>query len=396
MNSQLIAKDIENDTGYPVSLTEKRIQGIFSSEYGIVLSMDNLELRVVRIGVCNVGLTYKVMESMKKSIEKSNNKTLYGSGVNVSINTCYGTSALKTGRLTNSTKPVKLPKNDKSVSFDALVMECDNLLDIETKITTTYEKWKTDKIYTKVKTKKLINKAWEPTSKEIKAVNDETIGIIATIILCIKSYFHHVKQKQYCDDEYEIVTELVKNKTIHADMSDDELKLCFLKESYVTTIDNLNQKLELIQTRIKDQRDSHLNDKAQVKDNSDLFSNSNDVIDKIDKSIKKLDLSYDKLQDKKSDINKTLNKYIGENGYIDQKEKEIKKLKLAQELSDRISKNLHQSLEITYSVDVLVDTIIPGIKQLLSFRIPELIDSIDFEHDKESIFLNEKSSMIAD
>ena len=52
--------------------------------------------------------------------------------------------------------------------------------------------------------------------------------------------------------------------------------------------------------------------------------------------------------------------------------------------------NFAVTLEITTNVDLLADTIIPGIKQLMSFKIPELIDKVNHECDKQKILLEIK------
>ena len=85
-----------------------------------------------------------------------------------------------------------------------------------------------------------------------------------------------------------------------------------------------------------------------------------------------------------------MEEYFGVGGYISQKENEIERIKKAQILSDRMQKNFHTTLEITKNVDVLTDTIVPGIKKLMRFNLPELIENINEQCDKESALLEIK------
>ena len=164
-------------------------------------------------------------------------------------------------------------------------------------------------------------------------------------------------------------------------------KFQFLKESYTGTIANLNTRLDLVQTRISDQVRTHQKDREQIGEYSDLFGDTTDIVNKIDSAISDLQSSSDKLSSKKADINKSLQEYIGESGIIAQKEREIKRLKLAQELSDRMKTNFHTTMEITHNVDVLTDTIIPALKQIMSLKIPELIEQVNYKCDSETAYL---------
>ena len=262
-------------------------------------------------------------------------------------------------------KQYKKPDNDvfkreseKSVeTFDKIIMQCDNMLDFETEIENMFFRWLEQQKNVKIKI--------------------ENQGVISKLRLFFYELFFYVEKKP----------EVIRNR----DMVDENLKLEFLKEYYSETIKSLNGRLDLIKDKIQNQISSHTVDKEEIIEYGDIFSKTDEILNKIDSAIENLNSSYSKVSEKKAEINKTLKKYLGKNGYIVQKEKEINRLKIAKKLSSRMEKNFQTTLEITKNVDVLTETIIPGIKQLMSYKIPELIDKVNFECDKERAFLNIKS-----
>jgi hypothetical protein len=301
-----------------------------------------------------------------------------------------------------------LISDTKDLSFDTLILECDEMLDIESGIKERFEKWKKGDKLDKLKSKYVIVEkfkdfvvrlpVWMFTVSLILFVisffNTEGIGkipwFIATSIANITFIFltkNSIKKPNITENKSEIVN-------INHNRTDDELKLIFLKESFVGTIHNLNTKLDSIKQIITDQQKKHKDDKEEILRYKDMFDNTEIIIAKIDRSVKNLDESYEKISEKKAKLNAALDEYIGVNGYISRKEKELNDLKIAHELSARMEANFNETLNITKSVDVLTETIIPGIKQLMSYKIPELIEKVNLETDTERIFLNEKVSII--
>lgn len=288
-------------------------------------------------------------------------------------------------------------------TFDSLIMECQNTLSIETEINKRYKQWLNK---SKVKRPKL--------SKILK----ESFYLIPCLISIYGIYFFFKLALNYPIKEDirfllfmffvgclttvlgfstgELFKRWSKLNIKHwffpeqPTTDNEELKFQFLKDAYVNTIDELNKKLNLIKEKITDQINAHTKDELSISEFSDIIENIEEPLVKIKQAINSLKNSYEKVTDKQREINEVLNEYIGENGYIAKKEKEIQRIKNAQELSERMKHNFAVTLEITTNIDLLADTIIPGIKQLMSFKIPELINKINYECDKQKVLLEIK------
>lgn len=294
---------------------------------------------------------------------------------------------LYTNTKSHTTKPTQ--------SFDSIIMECQDMLSVETEVKKRYEEW-----------------LGGGKSKYSLEINQEhksgVLSLLASVLVLVSSLILGILSLLFEFDgrvpmtfgvisfvsglawaglgdfwKYFSIKDRVKPKQNPSEAS----KFQFLKDSYSGTIKNLNQRLELVQDKISNQIETHRKDKRQIEECRDLFDDVSDVINKIDSALCELNKSSKNLSEKKVEINKALNDYIGENGYIAEKEREIERIKIAQELSERIKTNFKETLEITKSVDVLADVIIPGIKQLMSLKIPELIDKVNYECDKEKAFL---------
>lgn len=288
-------------------------------------------------------------------------------------------------------------------SFDQIIMECQDMLSVETEVKKAYEKWLgNEKVKTKYRPYLEIS-CLEHFRSELKrgilyipcgiilggisagvwslySVIPGGIAVLLLIFGLVEMWYHW--------GEFKIG--IRKTKSGNSQQPTEHNKFQFLKESYVGTIQKLDNRLNLVKSKINAQIEAHTQDKEQVLQYQDMFDETDSVIHKIERAISSLRESHDKVSEKKAELHKTLNDYIGENGYISQKEKELERIKVAQELSDRMQANFGKTLEIVKNVDVLADVIIPGIKQLMEFKIPELIENVEFECDKERVMLGIK------
>jgi len=282
--------------------------------------------------------------------------------------------------------------NKSNQSFDSIIMECQDMLSIEDEVQKKYEEWLGGPTESKVKID--FNKDVIPAvmyglmslSLGFFTYLGDSFGFTTgagVVVLSTLSGLSALFCTVILVDNYNKTHKKPKTKNKPSESS----KFQFLKESYSGTIKNLNERLELVQDRISQQIKTHRHDREQVQEYSDILGDTTSVIIKIDGAILSLTKSSDKLSKKKAEINKSLNEYIGESRVIAQKEREIERLKVAQELSDRMKTNFHTTMEITKSVDVLTDLIMPGLKQLMSLKIPELIEKVNFECDKERVLL---------
>jgi hypothetical protein len=297
------------------------------------------------------------------------------------IETVYGMERQK--RLSKEERkktPVKT-KATSSVSFDGLIMECDNLLDIETSVLGKYKEWVKSETQTIIKitekVKKLIPvERFTFYQKIIRAVFGDSVGPFEYI---------------------EVSEEKIEPNKKYAGKTEDELMLIFLRDAYIGTIEHLNIKLDEAKDIIEEKRRTLKDRKEKIKSFKNLYKNKEqieEVLSKYDLNIASLDMRFDKISDRKNDLNEALDTYLGEDGYISQKESEIEQLKLAQELSNEIEDDFNTTLEVINNADILADTIVPGIKKLMSYRIPELVDHANFNADKERVFLEKKTSML--
>lgn len=300
--------------------------------------------------------------------------------------------------------------SDKSPQlFDDIIMECQDMISVETGVKKAYEKWLTGD---KVKIRPYIEMTCSDRFKSelrrgiiclpisifsfvvfvssfVSFVSFEYFpkwSIIPGILFAVVSICTGVNaifEMRFHKGQYRIGIKRTGKKR----KADENSKFQFLKESYQGTIQKLNIRLEDVLLRINEQIQAHQRDKKEILENSDLFDNTDQVIIKIDVAISELRESEEKVILKQGDIKRTMNEYLGENGYISQKEKEIERIKKAQEISERMQKNFDTTLEIVKNVDVLTDAIIPGIKQLMEFKIPELIRDVEFKCDKERVLL---------
>ena len=290
--------------------------------------------------------------------------------------------------------------NKSNQSFDSIIMECQDMLSIEDKVQEKYEEW----LGGEKKPPELVldltcSEQFKTGLRKSLKLFFIPIAMIPTLLIYnhisymlfvgfinVLNGFTYGFDALYHWNEWKIKIVKGSKKSKHSESS----KFQFLKESYSGTINNLNERLELVQNRISEQIKVHRHDREQIQEYSDLLGDTSEAINKIHHALRDLHKSSKKLSEKKVEINKSLNEYIGESGVIAQKEKEIERLKIAQELSDRMKTNFHTTMEITKSVDVLTDVIIPGLKQLMSLKIPELIEKVNFECDKERVLLEIK------
>jgi hypothetical protein len=295
----------------------------------------------------------------------------------------------------------------KDLSFDKLILECDEMLDIESDIMKRFNKWKKSNkksvVSKHIKTGKIIDlilrvPVWMFAACVLMFIISlyppSGVGQIGWSVINFAATVLFIFLTKDSIEESKLDKKELKKIDVKNNRTEEELKLIFLKESFVGTICNLNSKLDQVKQVIVDQIKKHKDDKEELLRYKDMFENTDGVIKKIDLNVSNLDDSYEKISEKKADLNATLDKYIGSEGYIAQKEKELNRLKIAQKLSARMEKNFNETLEITKNVDVLTDTIIPGIKKLMSYKIPELIEKVQQETDIEKIFLDEKTSML--
>jgi hypothetical protein len=284
-------------------------------------------------------------------------------------------------------------------TFDSLIMECQDTLSIETEIEKRFNGWMgngKNRIHFKVENYKIpllmvflliisiIFGRYAPNPFDLPPHSMERLislfqwtgilllGVPSAIVGVFSSFKIRISLK---------FNKSPKKQPTEADRFE------FLRDAYIGTIQNLNNRLETIKDKIVDQIQAHTRDELEIKQFADILENTEEPLAKIKEAIKSLHESHKSVSEKQSEINEVLNEYIGENGYIAQKEKEIQRIKVAQELSDRMQKNFNTTLEIAKSVDVLTDAIIPGIKQLMSFKIPELIEDINFKCDRDKSYL---------
>lgn len=281
--------------------------------------------------------------------------------------------------------------------FDSIIMECTDILSIETEV---------KKAYDKLVNKKTISPIYYKDGYWIRLFIMEIIFLISSSLLwylCFKinpylqsgvlgiptvgsSFFLVILSGWIIDGK--IKGEWGINKKSKIKKHD---KFEILKSAYIGTIAKLVDRLDLVKDKIDSQINLHEKDREEIKEYADILSNTDEALGKIETTIKKLRDSKLKVSDKKAEINQLLNRYIGENGYITQKEAEIKRIKVAQELSDRMKNNFQTTMEIINNVDILTDAIIPAIKELIGFKIPELISNIEFECDKNRVLLEMKA-----
>jgi hypothetical protein len=293
-----------------------------------------------------------------------------------------------TGRMKKS---INLPEIQTTQSFDQIIMECQDMLSVETEVKKAYEKWLGKDNIRSNRWKNLL----EPVGLFLTACGIYAMSSVFYFEFSVNQYiagFVGMLSSSFVIFRKKLLrfAKSFKSEKSNKRQPTEQNKFQFLKESYVGTIQKLDDRLNIIKSKINTQIDAHTQDKEQVLQYQDMFDETDSVIHKIERAISSLRESHDKVSEKKAELHKTLNDYIGENGYISQKEQELERIKVAQELSDRMQTNFGKTLEIVKNVDVLTDAIIPGIKQLMEFRIPELIEKVEFECDKERVMFETK------
>lgn len=303
-------------------------------------------------------------------------------------------------------RPIELvPINDNTQTFEDIIIECHDAIAIETNIEKAYKKWVSKECSDK-KTKGRLHVEVEDDYKWhfkwfkrflflfpvslLAAVTSFTLGEMGPLraILVISTVISGVgllASSCYAIGEFKI--KWIKGKIIPGKKISESNKFEFLKDAYVGTIQKLNGKLDTVKDKINVQIKKHEEDREQITQYSDILSNTDSVLDKIEKAIADLENSRRKVSDKKGEVNKILEEYIGENGIIAQKQAEIDRVRIAQEISDRMKQNFSDTMEITKNVDVLTEAIIPGMRKLIEFKIPELIKSIENKCDVEKSYL---------
>jgi len=282
-------------------------------------------------------------------------------------------------------KQPKLKMENQIESFDELIMECSDAAGIESKIKESYEKWlKKSKSFQ-------INISYDDIS--VLAISPVAMFVALKYMEGIVSYLlFPISLSIFLGWVTWISIRTIKehfNKKNNKMITESD-KLLYLKTAYTETIKKINSRLDSTKDRIEKQIRLHNDDLEKLRQYEHLFGDTTAIKEKITNAIIELNKSFHRISMQKSDINKLLDEYTGTNGYLSKKEKEIQDLKNAQELSDRMAKNFQTTLEITKNVDVLVDVIIPGVKRLMEFKIPQLIEDVNYQCDREQAYLQIK------
>jgi len=276
-------------------------------------------------------------------------------------------------------------------SFDDIIMSCDELLDVETEVNKSFKKWSKTVV---------VKPELEEYDESVVAGSVTSIGFLigggGLFVAASNIWFLIVWGAAavlgaaglvafLADPLLRNIYRTIKSKK-QSNLSEAD-RFEFLKNAYVGTIQKLNSKLDAVKDRIDNQVRLHEEDREQIRKYSDILDNTGEVLEKIEGAIFDLNTSKRRVSDKKGEVNRILEEYIGENGHIAKKEAELERIKIAQELSDRMKSNFKATMEITKSVDVLTDAIVPGIKRLMEFKIPQLINDIEFKCDKNKSYL---------
>ena len=289
-------------------------------------------------------------------------------------------------------------ENSATQTFDSLIMECQDTLSIETEIDKRFKEWASNRNPNK----------FYFIAERYKMPLFLSLVVVCAVILAYDTGDPFIYESQTPPRAVAVIkwaasiifggasaAFLFVNRPIiktnfsqwfplqffpdHGKNPSEASKFEFLRTAYVGTIDKLNSRLFSVKDKIDQQIKEHEKDELEISKYQDLFEDTAEPVKKIKEAIQSLKDSREKISTKQKEINDVLNEYTGENGYISQKEKEIERIKKAQEISDRMKHNFKTTLEITASVDVLSDTIIPGLKKIMSFKIPELIDKVNYE-----------------
>ena len=290
------------------------------------------------------------------------------------------------------------PETDES--FEDIIMSCDKLVDVETEVKKSFEKWKAKESAPK---RKFGRPDIDIGGEAAPIRYGVLISIISLFALLISAKLGSTPMLIFFTlslavslgtstaiallawEDWEIGWK--KGYKIPAKEITEKNKFEFIKGVYVSTIQKINGRLDIAKNKIDSQITLHEQDREQIMQYSDILNNTDEALKKIDQAINDLTASKKKVSSKKGEVNKILEQYVGEYGYIAQKEKELERITIAQELSDRMKKNFKTTLEITKSVDVLTDAIVPGIKKMMEFKIPELIEEIEHKCDVEQSYL---------
>lgn len=286
-----------------------------------------------------------------------------------------------------------MAKTKSIKTLEDIIMDCSNSIPVEEKVNELYIRWK--------KRNRLLS--WGDVKENHIFASIISILSLVGFASCLYLFADIGERTSYiipfiglvaCAliftlNAHDFITTIKKIK-FGPDKNKESNTIQFLKDTYTETIKKLNSRLDSVKDKIQEQIRRHKEDKEQVLQYKHILSNTEEAICKIDQAIKDLNCSFDKVSSKKAELNSALDEYIGEHGYLTKKEREIREIKIAQELSDRIRGNFNTTMEITKNVDVLTDTIIPGIKKLIEFRIPDLINAIEFECDKNRVLLEMK------
>jgi hypothetical protein len=294
----------------------------------------------------------------------------------------------------------KAAQKNNDQTFEKIIMECTDMFSMEKEVEKIYKKWNNKSrmphIWFRSGHKPKIIKSLlgfvisavsipylssAPATSAI--LNLYVIAVVMLTVWFIRCSFRVIGGLML--DDWGIKFRKLNPKKL---TKQDELGI--LKYQFHLTISKLDGRLDLIKGEIEDQIRRHKDDIEKLAEYSHILTNTEEVRGKINTAIQDLNKSYGKVSAKKVEIKKFLSEYIGDNGYISQKEKEINDLKIAQDLSDRIKSNLGITMEITKNIDILTDAIIPGIKKLMEFRIPELVRDVEFECDKNRVLLEIK------
>jgi hypothetical protein len=318
------------------------------------------------------------------------------------IMTDKGRTELTTGKRGIQSKTVDVKPDSTIQSFEKIIMECHDMLSIDEKVESMYADW-TRKGKKKTKLGFYVfrcislliggfgfgyNIMMASEAKGIAAwifLGFAAVLLVLEIMLIDKTDF-----KEAIDTFIKFLNRTFINRKNLEEKPSGHSRFQFLKETYQKTIDDLNSRLTTVLVAINDQINSRKADITEIESNKDIFGNSDEVIHEIERDIVHLETRREKVKQKQESIKQTMEEYLGKQGYIAQKEQEIERLKKAQELTDRIKENHKVTLEITKQVDVLTDVIIPGIKRLMEFKIPELINEVEYGHDRETALLEIK------
>ena len=290
-----------------------------------------------------------------------------------------------------------------SQSFDSLIMECQDTLSIEEEIEKKYRKW--TGVSNKIKVGKgkiwlmfAYSTAWILLSGasgvlfsrgvEVSFLNAQgfIIGVMSIFsggssVIWFNKLLGIIKSENIIKQ----AKELLKNKPHKNPL--EASKFQFAKEGYKSTKDNLNFTLDKVQKVVRDRIEAHQKDRSDILEFSDMLGDTEQATNRIDEEIKGLESDHKRLSETQKEINKVIDGYIGESGILSQKEKDLARALKAQEISSKMEENFKITMEVRNGVDILTDVLIPGLKQIMAFRIPELIEDITMQTDKERAFL---------